>query len=77
MTTKRSQVVMRLAVRASRAGQDEDSCWEVNSTGKVQIEAKDELRSRIGRSPDRADAAAMAFADFTPRTTTAREGVKG
>ena len=27
----------------------------------MQIEAKEELRARIGRSPDRADAVAMAF----------------
>jgi hypothetical protein len=50
--------------------------WKVNSTGKVQIEPKDDLRARIGRSPDRADAAAMAFADCTPRAVTGREGVR-
>jgi len=36
--------------------------WQVNSAGKVVIEAKDALRERLGRSPDRADAVAMAFA---------------
>jgi hypothetical protein len=35
--------------------------WSIGLDGKVQIEAKDELRARIGRSPDRADAVAMAF----------------
>ena len=34
--------------------------WTVMSAGKIQIEANDELRSRLGRSPDRADAVAMA-----------------
>lgn len=50
--------------------------WKVNSTAKVQIQPKDDLRARIGRSPDRADACAMAFADYTPRVVTAREGVR-
>jgi len=36
--------------------------WRVLPTGKVAIEEKDALRVRIGRSPDRADALAMALA---------------
>ncbi len=35
--------------------------WKVTSAGKIQIEAKEEFRARLGRSPDRADAVAMAF----------------
>ena len=35
--------------------------WKVNSAGKVAIEGKDALRERLGRSPDRADAVAMAL----------------
>ncbi|HUP02149.1 MAG TPA: hypothetical protein VM737_11610, partial [Gemmatimonadota bacterium] len=35
--------------------------WRTNSAGKVMIEPKDRLKERIGRSPDRADAVAMAF----------------
>ena len=35
--------------------------WFATSDGKVQIEAKDQIRARLGRSPDRADATAMAF----------------
>jgi phage terminase large subunit len=51
--------------------------WKVNSTGRVQIEPKDDLRTRIGRSPDRADALAMAFADFAPlRTSQQRQPVR-
>lgn len=38
--------------------------WRVSSAGKILIEPKAELRDRLGRSPDRADAVAMAFADF-------------
>ncbi len=36
--------------------------WFVSPAGLIQIEAKDDLKSRLaGRSPDRLDAAAMAF----------------
>jgi hypothetical protein len=38
--------------------------WKPTSDGKIQIEAKEELKSRLGRSPDRADAASMAFYRF-------------
>ena len=34
--------------------------WKVSSAGQIQIEPKSDLRSRLGRSPDRADAVAMA-----------------
>lgn len=34
--------------------------WRVTSAGKIQIEAKDEIRKRLGRSPDCADAVVMA-----------------
>lgn len=36
--------------------------WRPTAGGKVQLERKEDLRSRLGRSPDRADAVAMAFA---------------
>lgn len=35
--------------------------WRPNSEAKLQLEPKDQLRQRLGRSPDRADAVAMAF----------------
>lgn len=35
---------------------------EFTADGKIQIQAKDDLKSRIGRSPDRADAVMMSFA---------------
>lgn len=35
--------------------------WHPTAAGKIRLEKKDEIRARIGRSPDRADAVAMAF----------------
>ncbi|HUS09231.1 MAG TPA: hypothetical protein VMZ30_02105 [Pyrinomonadaceae bacterium] len=35
--------------------------WKVTSSGKVQIESKDDLRKRLGRSTDTADAVVMIF----------------
>jgi hypothetical protein len=35
--------------------------WSADSQGRVQLEAKDDLRDRIGRSPDKADSVAMCF----------------
>jgi len=35
--------------------------WSIGLDGRIVIESKDDLRARIGRSPDRADAVAMAF----------------
>lgn len=39
--------------------------WKPTSSGKIQIEAKDGFRQRIGRSPDRADAVVMAFHSYS------------
>lgn len=39
--------------------------WSITSAGKIQIEGKDQIRKRLGRSPDSADAVVMAFA-FRP-----------
>lgn len=36
--------------------------WSPTPSGQVRVEAKDAVRGRIGRSPDRADAVVMAFA---------------
>ncbi len=35
--------------------------WHMTSSGKVQVESKDEIRKRIGRSTDSGDAVVMAF----------------
>ena len=37
--------------------------WSIGLDGKVQLESKDELRARLGRSPDRADSLAMTCVD--------------
>ncbi len=37
--------------------------WKMTSGGKIQIESKDEIRSRIGRSTDDGDAIVMAFVE--------------
>lgn len=36
--------------------------WKVTSGGRIQVESKDDIRKRIGRSTDSADAVALAFA---------------
>lgn len=38
--------------------------WLVNPRGRIQIEKKDEIRKRLGRSPDNADALLLAY--YTP-----------
>lgn len=40
--------------------------WTTTASGKVVIESKDEIRKRLGRSPDLGDAVVMAFSPDTP-----------
>lgn len=35
--------------------------WRVSSGGKIQVESKDDIKKRIGRSPDRGDAVIMGL----------------
>ncbi len=35
--------------------------WRIQSGGRIQVEAKDEIRKRLGRSTDAADAVVQAF----------------
>ncbi len=35
--------------------------WSISPTGRIKVEPKDDIRERIGRSPDNADALLMAF----------------
>lgn len=35
--------------------------WEVDASGRIRVEPKDEIRKRLGRSPDNADALLLAF----------------
>lgn len=39
--------------------------WKVTSTGRIQIESKDDIRKRIGRSPDSGDAVMQAVWEAT------------
>lgn len=36
--------------------------YRLNSRGKIQVEAKEDMKKRLGRSPDRADAVVLALA---------------
>lgn len=48
--------------------------WRVTSSGKIQVESKDDLRKRLGRSTDYGDAVVMAFwIDAEPRGGDAGE----
>ena len=38
--------------------------YKYNSRGQVQIEAKEDMKKRLGHSPDRADAVVLAFANI-------------
>ncbi len=35
--------------------------WRMTSSGKIQVESKEEIKKRLGRSPDDGDAVVMAF----------------
>jgi hypothetical protein len=39
--------------------------YKFSSERKIRIESKDEIKKKIGRSPDKADALALAFFDLT------------
>jgi hypothetical protein len=38
-----------------------DIQWKPNSKGKIQIESKEDIKKRVGRSPDNADALAVCY----------------
>lgn len=65
-----------IAVPADEALADEllAQVWRPTADGKVMLESKETLRGRIGRSPDRADAVVMAFAEPTRRLVAATWG---
>jgi len=45
------------------AAQLSDMKWKVNSSGKIVLEPKEEMKKRLGCSPDDADAVAMTFGE--------------
>ena len=40
--------------------------WSPDGTGRVPVTQKDELRTRLGRSPDLADAVSILFSTHEP-----------
>lgn len=40
--------------------------WKITSGGKIQVESKDDIKKRIGRSPDKGDAVVLAFCPPEP-----------
>ncbi len=49
--------------------------WRPTPEGKVRIEAKEDLKTRLGRSPDKADAVVMAVAADAARKKQPRAGI--
>ena len=47
--------------------------WRPTAAGKIQLEAKEDLKNRLGRSPDRADAVVMAFYSRSVRGRSIRD----
>jgi hypothetical protein len=47
----------------------------MDSLGKLKIESKDDVRKRLGRSPDQADALLYAF--WSPAFTASMPGLAG
>ncbi|MBR1486719.1 MAG: hypothetical protein IJ597_05645, partial [Synergistaceae bacterium] len=39
--------------------------YKIDARGAIQIESKEEMKKRLGHSPDRADAVVLAFAENT------------
>lgn len=47
--------------------------YRLDSRGRMQLESKDEIKKRLGRSPDRGDAVVLAFAPSTRQDLVALE----
>ncbi len=50
--------------------------YKYTSRGQIRVESKDEMKKRIKRSPDRADAVALAFADPNRGEASAKDLAK-
>jgi hypothetical protein len=54
--------------------------WKYRSDGTIEIEPKDEIKKRLGVSPDKFDALSMTFAPLNrlrTDTTSSRAPVRG
>jgi hypothetical protein len=43
-------------------------CYSMDSAGRIKLEPKDQIKKRLGRSPDHGDALALAAVAFAPST---------
>lgn len=50
--------------------------WKITSTGKITVETKDEVKKRIGRSPDKGDACIMRLFENTSDWASAYNIIK-
>jgi hypothetical protein len=50
--------------------------WDVDKTGRIRVEPKEDIIERIGRSPDNADALLLAYLSGTDKTTDYFEQLK-
>ena len=50
--------------------------YEFDAAGRLKLESKDEIKARLGRSPDTADALALTFYAPVPLRGAARKGVR-
>ncbi len=53
--------------------------YKIDSRGRIQVESKEDMKKRLGRSPDRADAVVLAFAKASgqPISDTVKKLLKG
>ena len=49
--------------------------WKVTGGGKIQVESKDDIRARLGRSTDDGDAVVMAFEPVRRRAQLLAGGI--
>ena len=49
--------------------------YEFDAAGRLKLESKDEIKARLGRSPDTADALALTFYAPVPARGMVRAGV--
>lgn len=51
--------------------------YKIDSRGRIQLESKEEIKKRLGRSPDRGDAVVLAYAPSVTHDPAALEVLRG
>ena len=51
--------------------------YKIDSRGRIQLESKEEIKKRLGRSPDRGDAVVLAYAPSVAHDPAALEVLRG